>query len=881
MGEVYVGFDDKLERKVAIKAIGTKARLDPQAKTRFLREARVLSQLEHPFICQIYDYIEGDESDFLVLEFIEGKSLRKAIKEGVDKSRKLKIAEQIAKVLLVAHEKGIVHRDLKPSNVMVTRKDEIKVLDFGLARFFKSEPLSLKPQKRKKTKPVERDLDESTEQQDVTMTLLERPGGEESPPGSPEFPALALKTEQGAVMGTPLYMSPEQARGEEVSAPSDMYSFGLLLQELFTGQRPYEETEDKRKLLNKVMEAETRPLIGVRSDLARLINRLKSPAPTARPTAVEAAEQLKRIRNKPKRLIRRLVAAGLITVVVLASLKYTLDLRRERRLALEARDEATSVVGFLVDLFEVSDPGEARGKTITAREILIKGAKEIEQGLQEQPLTRARLMDTIGTVYRKLGLYTDAEPLLAKALTIREEYLGQEDIQVAESFLSLAVLNERQGKFEEAEKLARRSLAIREKELAPDHPGIAESLYALARVHYQQVRLDEALSLHQRALEIREKAFGPRHPNVAESLVALGGVYYVTSRFDEAEECYQRALAIRETVLGPDHPDVGRSLNKLADLYSYLRRFDEAEPLYKRALANREKTLGPVHPEVANCLNNIAILYYYLGKFSEAEEFYKQALEIRKKSLGEDHPDVAENIENLGILYHYLGRHSEAESYYKQCLIIKEKVFGSDHPELVRCLNNLGLLYSEQGRLDKPEALHQRALKIIEKAFGPEHMRVIRSLDHLGYFYFSTGHYSEAELLYRRALVISEKEFGPNHINVVEILVPLGRIRAEKGQPKDAEQLLRRALDICEKDSSPDPRTKGDTLFNLAYLYHHYLNRLVEAESLYDKALSIQEKGFGQESREVKETLKEYANLLRKLGRKEEATKLESRIKTK
>lgn len=879
MGEVYVGFDDKLERKVAVKAIGSRFRLDSQAKARFLREARILSQLEHPSICKIYDYIEGEENDFLVLEFIEGNSLRRAMNEGIEKSRKLRIVEKIAKVLVIAHEKGIVHRDLKPSNIMLTKDGELKVLDFGLARIVESESEELRPQKQIKTKPLKRELDKNIKQKDVTITLPPHPGEEEFQPVSSMLPGLILKTRHGAVMGTPSFMSPEQARGEAVSAASDMYSFGLLMQELFTGQSPYDDALDDTALLNKVIKAETKPLIGVSSDLAKLINRLKSSAPTNRPTALETVERLKRIYEKPKRLVRRLVAAGLIVIVVMASLKYTIDLRRERKLALDARDEATSIVEFLVNIFEVSDPGETRGKTITAREILNQGAKEIEQGLQRQPLTRARIMDTIGTVYRKLGLYKDAEPLLTKALTIRESYLGSKDLQVAESFLSIAILNERQGKYKEAENLAQRSLEIREENLDPDHPDIAESLHTLARIRQLQVKLDEALTLHTRALEIREKALGPNHPDVAESLADLGATYYMLSKFDEAEKCYKRALAIRESVLGSDHPDVGRSLNKLADLYSYLRRFDEAEPLYKRALANRENTLGPVHPEVANCLNNIAVLYYYQGKFKEAEEFYKQALEIREKTLGENHPDVAENIENLGILYHNLRQYDKAEPLYKQCLAIYEKVFGKDHPELVRCLHNLGLLYLDQGILDKPEAFFKRALKIMENAFSPDHVYAVRSLDNLAYYYMVIGRYSEAEPLYTRALDILEKEYGRDDMRVAEILCFLGRVKAEQGEHSEAEQLLQRSLDIFKKKGNPDPEIEAECYFNLADLYHHHLDRLGEADPLYKKALSIQERNFGPDSREAAKTIKEYADLLRKLGREGEAAQLESRIK--
>jgi serine/threonine protein kinase len=133
MGAVYAGFDQKLERRVALKAI-QEGRLDDATRTRFLREARVLSLLKHPHICEIYDYLETDQGDFLVLELIEGRSLKEVIAQPSDQATKMRIARQLGDVLVVAHARGIIHRDLKPANVLITGAGNVKVLDFGLAR---------------------------------------------------------------------------------------------------------------------------------------------------------------------------------------------------------------------------------------------------------------------------------------------------------------------------------------------------------------------------------------------------------------------------------------------------------------------------------------------------------------------------------------------------------------------------------------------------------------------------------------------------------------------------------------------------------------------------------------------------------------------------
>jgi serine/threonine protein kinase/tetratricopeptide (TPR) repeat protein len=883
MGDVYEGLDETLERKVAVKAIRAKSRLDPQAKARFLREARVLSQLEHPNICQIYDYIEGDDSDFLVLEFIEGQSLQIAQREFLDKSQKLKIAEQIAAVLVVAHEKGVVHRDLKPSNVMLTKTNSVKVLDFGLARFSKAEREAAS-QEDTPHRVIDLDKDEivrskhqkDLEPPDLTLTVSRILPSEEPLSAAPGIPAESFKTKHGTVMGTPLYMSPEQARGEAVSAASDMYSFGLLLQQLFTGLEPYEETDEPSTILDKAMKAETRPISGVSSDLATLINRLKSVVPSARPSATETAERLRQIREKPKKRIRNGIISVVVMAFVLMGFKYTMDLRRERRLALQARDEATNVVKFLIGLFEVSDPGEARGNTITAREILSNGAQEISQGLQEQPLTRARLMGTIGTVYMKLGLYKDAEPLLSRAFELREELLEHEDPQVAESFLSLSLLFEHQGKFREAGQMAQRGLEIREKVLEQNHPDIAESLHGLARIYHRMAKFEEAEILYKRALEIRKMVLGLSHPDVAESLNDLGALYYEQRKFDEAEKNYKSALSIRESVLGPDHPDVGRSLNSLAGLYLFLRRYDEAEPLYRRSLAIREKTLGPDHRDVAMCFYNIALLYYYKGDYEEAETYYTQALNIQIQSLGENHPDVAKTIESIAAIFHMRGNYDKALSYYERALSIREGPLGSDNPELVSTLHSMGLIYTEKGDFDTAETLTKRALTIMELAFGSDHMRVIESLDYLGYIYNTTERYEEAERIFRRALTIMEKEMGLEYYKLSRTLNGLGHIYNKWARFEEAEQYFLRALTICEKNPGKDPYILADTLHNLGELYFLGLGEHEKAEAYFKRALALEKEVYGADSDETKETIKDYAGLLRLLGRADEAVKLES-----
>ncbi len=653
MGAVYSGFDEKLKRRVALKVVRPD-RLDAGSKARFLREARVLSQLNHPRICHIFDYIKGDESDYLVLEFIDGVDLKQAFETGLDASSKMNIAEGVAEVLVAAHARGIVHRDLKPKNIMLDDSGGVKVLDFGLARSLSD-----------------------------TGPASDGPSDVESEHRLSVEDSAYVETGRGSVTGTVTYMSPEQANGESAAAASDMYSFGLLLQELFTGRPPYPPGLSKVALLFKAANAESAPVTGLSSDLTTLINRLKSLAPEDRPSAAETAERLQWIRNKPKRRIRWMLAALVMLVLGLASVKYTFDLRRERTAAVVARAEAEKVVEFMVDLFEVSDPSEDRANTVTAREILTKGAESIHEELQEQPLVQARLMETIGRVYLKLGLFSDSEALLEEALHRQEALYGADDIRIADSLHHLGRVLRYQGRYADAEPIYQRVLAIREAVLGPNHADVASCANSLAVLYWEQGKHAHALPLLERSLAIRETELGPDHPRVAMSLTNLAMLHEEQLEFDVAKPLYERALKIMEKSLGPDHPDIVISLNGLAVLYMNLGQYDDAEVLYRRAVTISEKAVGPEHPDVAFPVSNLGELYEKQGAYEEAEKYYQRALSIWERSLGPDHLYLAWPLHGLANVCRELRRFEDAEIFFKRALSIRRKALEPDDPELL------------------------------------------------------------------------------------------------------------------------------------------------------------------------------------------------------
>ena len=215
MGEVYQAKDQKLDRDVAIKVLPAEFAKDADRVARFQREAKLLASLNHPNIAAIFGLEEFGGTNFLVLELVEGETLADRIKTGpIPVEDALKLALQIADALEAAHEKGVIHRDLKPANIKVTPEGKVKVLDFGLAKAF------------------------AAEQEHVTLS------------NSPTLSAAA--TQQGVILGTAAYMSPEQAKGKTVDKRADVWAFGCVVYEMLTGRSLF-SADDVSQTLARVL----------------------------------------------------------------------------------------------------------------------------------------------------------------------------------------------------------------------------------------------------------------------------------------------------------------------------------------------------------------------------------------------------------------------------------------------------------------------------------------------------------------------------------------------------------------------------------------------------------------------------------------------------
>lgn len=279
MGCVYLAYDEKLKRNVAIKAIRSEYVNNHSSKERFKREALILSRINHPSICQIYDYIDHEDGDLLVLELVNGATLQNT---QLNDSQKLQVFTQIASALSVAHQQGIIHRDLKPDNIMITEKGEVKILDFGIAQ-----------------------------------------SNQEHLLGQIKNASMANEhcrfTQVGALMGTLVYMSPEQAATKKVTSASDIYSLAIIMQEILTGQPVYNLT-DAQDLKQQVIKAQLAPVDHMPIAYQNLIKSMTALEPAIRPSAQHLLDELIKIKELPMRNKRRrkYFVVGLIIASLLA-----------------------------------------------------------------------------------------------------------------------------------------------------------------------------------------------------------------------------------------------------------------------------------------------------------------------------------------------------------------------------------------------------------------------------------------------------------------------------------------------------------------------------------------------------------------------------------
>lgn len=762
---------EPVHRYVALKVI--KMGMDTRAVVaRFEAERQALALMDHPNIARVFDGGATQSGrPYFVMEWVQGTRITEFCDHyNLSVTQRLQLFVSVCYAIHHAHQKGVIHRDIKPSNILVAMNDGVavaKVIDFGIAKA-------------------------------IAQRLTDK----------------TLLTQLHAFVGTPAYMSPEQAEGSgmDIDTRSDIYSLGVLLFELLTGQTPFDsekwlrsgvdewrriirEQEPPRAsvVLRSEASSESTPKIRHHwkhavfpEDLDWIVMKCLEKDRSRRfESAASLAGDIERflahepIQARPPTLgyrtgkwvrkhKRSAIAASLIgiTLCVGSVTSTVLYLREQKALESErvhrttaeiASVKSTEIARFLEEMLSSISPDQARGRDVSVlMEMLEHASSRVETEFKSLPEVEASVRWTIGHVYRLLGQYDKAEPHLVRSRSLRETVLGVDHVETLRSWLEIVELYSEQGRLAESEALCRRGL-----EGATRTLGANDSL---------------TLEWEQRL-----------------ALICLD-----QRKFEEAEQRLKACLASLESVRGPQHLDTLKARGDLAAVFLQERKYSDAEAILSDLVVALLKVLPPEHPAVLREKANLAATLHGLKRLTEAEALYRETWETESRVHGTEHPKTLVAMQNLGSLLSSAGRHAEAEKILRQLVTICQRTLGAEHPRSVRALDALGLALGRQRKFAECEALAREALAINQRVLGPEHSRTLRSLVNLAdAFARRGGQFNEAERLYREALSAQNRTLGPTH---GDSLLTAGNLLMVLKQTKNwssAETLCRETYDRC------------------------------------------------------------------------------------
>jgi eukaryotic-like serine/threonine-protein kinase len=764
MGEVWLAEQKTpMHRMVALKLI--KAGMDTKAVVaRFESERQALALMDHPNIAQVYDAGSTPEGrPYFVMEHVPGLPITEYCdKHCLTMKERVELFMQVCAGVQHAHQKAIIHRDLKPSNVLVVEQNDKavpKIIDFGLAKA-------------------------------MAQRLTER----------------TFFTEIGVLVGTPEYMSPEQAdlAEQNVDTRTDVYSLGVILYELLVGALPF-DTKTLRAvgleaILRAIREQEPpRPSTKVRlmghSSAASAEKRREEPRSFVRHlqgeldwitlkalekdrtrrygTAAELSADLSRyLRNEPvvagpataayrirKYAARHRFGLGAAAAVLVLLAGFTVaeafELRHvklERDRADRERDRANRIAEFMTRMFKVSDPSEARGNTITAREILDKASADIETGLSKDPEMQAHLLFNMAIVHENLGLFSIAEAQLNRVIDIRRKTLGPENANTLMAMDSLAFLLQREGQYARAESLERQTVALERKLLGSENQATLSAMNNLGTILLAGGHRDEAEQVDRETAELERRVLGPDAPFTLNTMNNLGMVLRAENRLPEAEKIFREVYEARVRVLGADHPDTLTAEDNFALVLANEGRFPEAEKLDRENLQKRLRVLGPEHPDTLYSANNLADVLVSEGKYSEAEKLARETLETRTRVLGPENPETVVSMSNLARLLASEGHGQEAEKLFVQILNIRRKVLGPEHPDTVKAMADLSAVLGMEQKYAESEKLGREALEIGRRVLGERDSILAIILYNLGALATKQGRNDQAISLLQQSI---------------------------------------------------------------------------------------------------------------------------------
>jgi serine/threonine protein kinase/Tfp pilus assembly protein PilF len=739
-GIVFVAEQEEpVRRRVALKVV--KPGMDTKSViARFEAERQALALMDHPNIARVFDAGATESGrPYFVMELVRGIKITEYCEEkSLTTCERLELFFKVCEAVQHAHQKGIIHRDIKPSNILVATDADgtalPKVIDFGIAK--------------------------ATTNQRLTDKTL--------------FTAFEM------LIGTPAYMSPEQAvlTSVDVDTRTDIYSLGVLLYELLTGTTPFDSGEllksgldEIRRVIStqepvrpstklKTMPAANLTTVSLRqrADPPKLINDVRGDLdwivmkamekdrvrryPTAHGLALDIQRYLagepvlarppSRLYKFQKLVLRNKVlfaALGLITAVIIASLIIvSASLANERQARRYAQVEQQKAAA-----------GEKRARDEAAKSQLVTGfLKEMLQSVDPavaRGQDAAMLRTILDHTAERIGNELTHQPEIEADL---RGLLGRVYLEI--------------GDFDRAEEMQRAALAINKKMFGPDSLATAGSLNDLGIALERHGKWPRAGALLEQAMAIRQRHLDGESAELADSLHNVAEFYTQQGRIAEAEVLSREALEIRHNTFGSNSLPVAESLRNLGIMLGDQGRWDQAEATERQVLTIRRKLLKADDPRVATSLTDVAWAAGGAGNLPEAESLERQALAMRRKILRPDHPDIAKSLYLVGDRLRQQHKLAEAYPFLNEALTMQRKVLAEDNPNVLDTLHSLAETLEEEGKLVQSEQMHREALALWWKRGESEYPQALSELGSLAHVLMSQKKVADAEKVLDEAL---------------------------------------------------------------------------------------------------------------------------------
>jgi eukaryotic-like serine/threonine-protein kinase len=865
MGTVYLAQQmAPVKRQVALKLI--KPGMDSrQVIARFEAERQALAVMDHPNIAKVLDGGLHDGRLYFVMELVKGIPITEYCNaKRLTPHERLELFVPVCQAIQHAHQKGIIHRDIKPSNILVAPYDDRpvpKVIDFGLAKA-------------------------------TGVSLID----------------ASCATNFGGVVGTPQYMSPEQAslNNLDIDTRTDIYSLGVLLYELLTGSPPFTKLEleragmleilrvireqDPPKPSTRLSTAEGLPGLSAERGMepARLMGILRSELDWIVMKALEkdrsrryetangfAADIQRFLAGEPvlahppgrvyrfKKFVRKnrtLVAASSLILLALTAgiIGTSLGLRQAtiaREQAEQRKRDAETNLAFarkgneiLGSVFSNLDPNAEYRDVAQLRNALRnnlgQAIKDLEESSIGDPLEVARMQDTLGNALMALGQFEQASAVFEKCLATRTALLGPKHAHTLSVASDLGGCYGLDGKLVEAISLLEKTVALQRLELGSNHRETLGSMSDLALTYSTAGKTDLALPLIEETLALRRTSFGDEDPDTLASMASLADYFVSNGSLDKALPLLEEVYEISRRRLTPEHPRILNSANALAEGYLQAGQLDKALPLFEETLALRKSRMGPDHPDTLLSMGSLGAAYGQAGNHEKALPLLEQAHAMLKSKLGPDHPHTLTGLSLVATEYYRTGRPDKALPLNQENYDLTRAKLGPDHPHTLISTVNLASTYEAVGELQKAMAMYEEILPHIRSTLGDNHPCTAPSIKGLAGCYRAFGRLHEALPLYQEALKLSESSLGHEHPQTLVFSSSLAECYVALREPEKALPLLQQTLAI---QSSRLGAQHPGTLATMTSLASALLDvrEFEQALSLFQKVLAARKSTYG------------------------------------